>query len=102
MNYKKCLVGNKMFILDIADNLQQWITGLGGKSGMRKNGGLLFAYPFPARQVFWMKDMQFPIDIILFDDNFICMNVFRNCEVSNTGDIADLKKYDTQIKISKL
>lgn len=43
--------------------------GLGGRSGLRPNQGMLFIFDTPGEYCFWMKDMKFAIDILWFDAN---------------------------------
>lgn len=45
--------------------------GLSGRSNLDSNEGLLFTFPQKAQPPFWMKDMNFPIDIIWISDNKI-------------------------------
>lgn len=42
--------------------------GLGGRSDVPENYGMLFVFPTDQRVGFWMKDMQVPIDIIWLSD----------------------------------
>ena len=44
------------------DELQQ--KGLSGHDPLGEDGGMLFVFDRPAAYGFWMKDMNFPIDII--------------------------------------
>ena len=93
--YYKIRIGDKEFIVDIANNMEYWMRGLGGVKSMKKNVGLLFVYPFPANQTFWMKGMLFPIDIICFDNDNVCVDIFTNCEPPTSDSIVDLVKYST-------
>jgi hypothetical protein len=36
---------------------------------LAKNEGMLFVFNHPSQHVFWMKDMNFPIDMIWLDEN---------------------------------
>lgn len=38
--------------------------GLSGRSGLEESAGMLFIFDYPGKYPFWMKDMNFPIDII--------------------------------------
>jgi uncharacterized membrane protein (UPF0127 family) len=38
--------------------------GLSGRTGLEKNTGMLFIFDQPGKYPFWMKDMNFSIDII--------------------------------------
>jgi uncharacterized protein len=54
---------------DLAITSDQHIKGLSIKNHLRENQGMLFMFERPARYGFWMKDMNFPIDIIWLDNN---------------------------------
>jgi uncharacterized protein len=47
-----------------ANNEQEREQGLGGKSCIGPNQGMLFVFDKPAGYSFWMKDMKFSIDIV--------------------------------------
>ncbi len=38
--------------------------GLSGRNKLKENEGMLFVFNHPDKYYFWMKDMNFPIDII--------------------------------------
>jgi len=38
--------------------------GLGGRSGLAPDAGMLFVFDAPDRHVFWMLDMQFALDFV--------------------------------------
>jgi hypothetical protein len=39
-------------------------AGLSGRDGLKENEGMLFVFSKPGKFSFWMKEMNFPIDII--------------------------------------
>src|SRR3989344_6207881 len=53
--------------VEIADEAEEQIEGLSGREGLGENEGMLFVFENPGRYSFWMKDMNFPIDIIWLD-----------------------------------
>jgi len=44
---------------------------LGGRESLDELSGMLFVFPISDRQGIWMKDMQFPIDIIWINEGKI-------------------------------
>lgn len=48
----------------VASTSEQVELGLGGRSSLPKDGGMLFIFPKANNYGFWMKDMKFPIDIV--------------------------------------
>ena len=45
---------------------------------MNNNEGMLFVFDEQAIQSFWMKDMQFPLDILWIDENKTVVGIERN------------------------
>lgn len=65
-------------MLEIADTPESHELGLSGRTGMREGNGLLFVFDAPGKYAFWMKDMQFAIDMIWMDENGTVVNVENN------------------------
>ena len=86
-------INEKIFSVSVADNYTSWSQGLGGVESLSDEDGMLFVYPLPSRQVFWMKGMKFSIDIIFADETGKVVAVHRNCAVDDNGDIINMKKY---------
>ncbi len=62
-------LGDKTYVLDIADTPAKQTLGLGKRVDLRPDQGMVFTYEEPGRRCFWMKDMGFPIDIIWLDSD---------------------------------
>ena len=43
--------------------------GLSGRPALSSNAGMLFIFPQPGKYNFWMKDMNFPIDMIWISED---------------------------------
>jgi len=50
--------------VEIADSSHERTTGLSEHIFLHEDRGMLFVFDGPAQPSFWMKDMDFPIDII--------------------------------------
>lgn len=57
-------IGNQKIKVTIVDTPQTLERGLSGKASLAKGTGMLFVFEKPDRYGFWMKEMNFPIDII--------------------------------------
>ncbi len=70
-NLKTSFIKIKDTILnvEIADTLEKRTLGLGKRKNLLENNGMLFIFEQKGPHFFWMKDMNFPIDIIWFDEN---------------------------------
>ena len=54
--------------VDLAITKEEQIKGLSGRKALPSGTGMLFIYNQPRKVSIWMKDMNFPIDIIWIDD----------------------------------
>jgi len=61
---KNLTVGSQTFEVGIADSAISRAQGLSGKPFLGENEGLFFIFSSPGNNGFWMKDMNFPIDIV--------------------------------------
>ena len=57
-------IGDATLRVEVADTDQKRVQGLSGRPSLAKNEGILFVFEEPGRYGFWMKDMNFSIDII--------------------------------------
>ena len=57
-------IGDATLRIEVADTDQKRVQGLSGRPSLAKNEGILFVFEEPGRYGFWMKDMNFSIDII--------------------------------------
>lgn len=64
--------------LEVAATQDQRSRGLGGRSALPLNQGMLFIYSDEAVRCFWMKDMRFPIDIMWLDGTQKIVHIARN------------------------
>ena len=51
-------------LAEVADTKDKREDGLSGRTGIADGEGMLFIFDKPGRYAFWMKDMEFSIDII--------------------------------------
>ncbi|MFA5290844.1 MAG: DUF192 domain-containing protein [Candidatus Paceibacterota bacterium] len=71
-------IGTTTIVAEVADTPVKRELGLSGRLALPADRGMLFVYPEPAIQGFWMKDMHFPIDIIWFDVNKKIIGATKN------------------------
>ncbi len=57
-------INNQYITADIAKDETTRDKGLGGRSSLGVNEGMLFLFPQAGQYGFWMKDMLIPIDLI--------------------------------------
>ncbi len=54
--------------VEIVDTPAQKRRGLSGRKSLAENAGMLFIFERPDYYYFWMKDMNFPLDLIWIRD----------------------------------
>jgi len=64
--------------VDVAETPKEKAEGLSGQANLTKEQGMLFVYEKPDLYSVWMKDMNFPIDIIWIDENFQVIDITEN------------------------
>lgn len=67
----------------VADTNKTMELGLSYFKSLPKKQGMLFVFPQVGIYSFWMKDMNFPIDIIWMDENFTVVDRFINVDPSS-------------------
>jgi hypothetical protein len=63
-------ISGKMIKVDLAITSEAQGRGLSGQKSLKEDEGMLFIFSKPNKNYFWMKEMNFPIDMIWIDDNF--------------------------------
>ena len=71
--------------VEVADTLKKRSLGLGKRASLKKGWGMLFVFEKRKPHRFWMKDMQFPLDIIWLDNHRI-VHITRNAKHANSRD----------------
>jgi len=76
--------GNEIPV-EVADTVEKRSLGLGNRPGLRKGWGMLFVFEKRKLHRFWMKRMQFSLDIIWLDNHKI-VHILRNIKPSVSGE----------------
>ena len=71
--------------VEVADTLKKRRLGLGKRTSLKKGWGMLFIFGKRKPYRFWMKDMQFPLDIIWLDNHRI-VHIIHNVKPVNSRD----------------
>ena len=62
------LLDNHTLAVEIVDTPEKRTQGLSNRSSLPENTGMLFVFTDYRQRNFWMKEMQFPIDMIWISD----------------------------------
>jgi len=68
-DYKSVRIADLNIETDIANTPELRTLGLSGRERLENDSGMLFVFEKPDFYGFWMKDMNFPIDIIWISEN---------------------------------
>ena len=63
-NQNTLYINNTKFYIKVANTPQERTQGLSGTSILGSSKGMLFTFPYPGEYGFWMKDMNYSLDII--------------------------------------
>lgn len=88
-------IKNQTFVVDIVKTPKEREVGLSSKKSIAANYAMYFVFDKPDYHAFWMKHMQFPIDIIFLRDGKI-VTIFQNVPVPTTTDTDDLPFYQPE------
>jgi len=71
-------VGETKVSLDIANTEGNRIRGLSGREEILYYQGMIFVFPMDGIYSFWMKDMNFSLDIIWLDKDYKIVHLEKN------------------------
>ncbi|MBI2013734.1 MAG: DUF192 domain-containing protein [Candidatus Colwellbacteria bacterium] len=74
----RVLFGDTEVIVEIADTDEKRALGLSGREELKDDHGMLFIFENKHIPGFWMKDMNFAIDIIWIGEDFIVRDITPN------------------------
>ncbi len=77
-NIKHVNIGSGRVEVDLAITERARAVGLSGRENLDTEQGLLFIFDKLGKYSFWMKDMNFPIDIIWFNDEMKIVFIQEN------------------------
>lgn len=75
-------VGKEKFIAEIADTEALRERGLSGRTSFGTRQGMLFVFPKLGFYPFWMKDMNFSIDMLWLDEDGVVLTIFSDISPS--------------------
>lgn len=81
-----CQSGFECLRLETVDTPEAIRQGLSGRESLPVDHGMLFVFPAPGQHCLWMKDMQFPIDMIWLDANKKVVTVKENAQPESFPD----------------
>lgn len=99
---KEVQINGVLLKVEMADTQSKRSKGLGGREAMASDEGMLFIFPDIQRRSFWMKDLQFPLDLIWIRGEII-VDIFHNVQPPLPGQEDDsLPIYQSNQEIDKV
>jgi uncharacterized membrane protein (UPF0127 family) len=96
----KISLGGEVINLELAKTPAEREQGLSGRPFLSTNQGMLFIFPESGRPGFWMKDMNFPLDIVWLQSRRI---VDLTVEIQPpVGQNEPLKIYRPQVDVNRV
>jgi uncharacterized protein len=77
-NTKTVTIGNANIMVDVADTEVSREQGLSDRDSLPEGTGMLFVFDAPGHYGFWMKDMNFSLDMIFADSSGHIVTVDSN------------------------
>ncbi len=71
-------LGGTPVTVDIADTQEKRVLGLSGRESIAEDTGMLFAFDIIGAHTIWMKNMNFPIDILWIDASNHIVHIEQN------------------------
>lgn len=72
---KSVIIGSKTITVDVVNTEIDRERGLSGKQTLAEGTGMLFVFEKPSKWGIWMKNMNFPIDVVWFDNKGVVVSV---------------------------
>ncbi len=77
-NFFTVCIKEHCFDARVADNPRSRTKGLMNELSMPINEAMLFVFPFESKPSFWMKRMNFPLDILFINDDDVIVYIVKN------------------------
>lgn len=88
--------------IEIADTKEKRSNGLGFRQSLATDSGMFFIHESPEKYTYWMKGMQFPIDIIWIKDDII-LDIIPNIPPPIQGQTDDtLERYSSTVEVNRV
>jgi len=97
-NFKTVKIGDATIAVQLLTTKPEWIQGLSGRTSLAPNTGLLFVFDKPDYWGIWMKDMNFPIDVLWITAVYTREGITSDLKVSDIVQNMSPASYPTDYK----
>ena len=93
-------IGDWVFRVATAITPVDRTLGLSGRPSMPRDAGMLFVFETEGKFEFWMKDMEFPLDLIWIDSDCYITDLTRNAPpADNDSNVSDIISYGPRSQV---
>lgn len=100
-SFQVAIVGGTIILVERAVSPQEHAQGLSGRARLADRKGMLFVFEEKGNPTFWMKDMQFPIDILWIADGRV-VALDERVKVAPHQDDDALERYTPPIPVDSV
>lgn len=79
-------IGDDTFNVYVADSAIEWEVGLGNVDILGEGEGMVFIFPWSEERTFWMKGVEYPIDLIWVSNSQVVGFVTAQPELTTTAE----------------
>lgn len=73
-------VGSVSVLAQVADTREEWRQGLANTTSLGEREGMLFVFQEEGFHRIWMRDMEYPLDLIFIDNNLTVIDIVENVQ----------------------
>lgn len=92
IEYVEILLGKKKIYAEVARTSEDQARGLGGRTEISQDSGMLFDFQSDGRWGIWMKDMIIPIDVLWLDQNGIIVGIEKDMRPESYPKVYTIEK----------
>jgi uncharacterized protein len=94
---QKIKISESIVFVEIADLSFSQIKGLSGREYLKKDNGMLFVFNDSRQRSFWMKDMNFPLDVIWISD-FVVVEFLEN--IKEKDEYGETTRFSSNVPVN--
>ena len=73
-------IDDATFVATVADDADERAIGLGETESLSRNEAMLFVFDEPNKHGIWMKDVEYPIDVLWLDGSKQIVHIVENMQ----------------------
>ncbi len=90
-NIRYVKIAGQSIKVDLALTKDAQNMGLSGREALDSDEGMLFVFKYSTSHPFWMKDMNFPIDIIWISEDFKIVYIKKSAQPESYPEVYEPK-----------